>query len=95
MLAPYFEDGIHALKGRNTSSIRNYGLAGALTLAPLQRTGPTTFGRNALLGTRRLCQIRRRHAAVRTAARGRRTIWIAFQRRCRITDASLTVREDT
>ena len=35
-LAPYFEAGIHALKGRkHVLDIRNYGLAGALTLAPL------------------------------------------------------------
>ncbi len=35
-LAPYFEDGIHALKGRrHIVDIRNFGLAGALTLAPL------------------------------------------------------------
>ncbi len=35
-LAPYFEDGIHALKGRkHVVDIRNYGFAGALTLAPL------------------------------------------------------------
>jgi beta-alanine--pyruvate transaminase len=35
MLAPYFEAGIHALKGRrHVIDIRNYGLAGALTLAP-------------------------------------------------------------
>ncbi len=36
MLAPHFENGIHALKGRkHIVDIRNYGLAGALTLAPL------------------------------------------------------------
>lgn len=36
MLAPHFENGIHALKGRkHVADIRNYGLAGALTLAPL------------------------------------------------------------
>ena len=36
MLAPHFENGIHALKGRkHVVDIRNYGLAGALTLAPL------------------------------------------------------------
>jgi len=35
-LAPYFEDGIHSLKGRkHVVDVRNYGLAGALTLAPL------------------------------------------------------------
>jgi len=35
-LAPYFENGIHSLKGRkHVVDIRNYGLAGALTLAPL------------------------------------------------------------
>ena len=35
-LAPYFEAGIHALKGRkHVTDIRNYGLAGALTLAAL------------------------------------------------------------
>ncbi len=35
-LAPYFESSIHALKGRkHVVDIRNYGLAGALTLAPL------------------------------------------------------------
>ncbi len=35
-LAPYFETAIHGLKGRqHVVDIRNYGLAGALTLAPL------------------------------------------------------------
>jgi len=35
-LAPYFETGLHALKGRkHVTDIRNYGFAGALTLAPL------------------------------------------------------------
>ena len=35
-LAPYFEDGIHSLRGRkHVTDIRNCGLAGALTLAPL------------------------------------------------------------
>ena len=36
MLAPYFENGIHSLKGRNhVVDIRNYGFAGGLTLAAL------------------------------------------------------------
>ncbi|MBP8926612.1 MAG: aminotransferase class III-fold pyridoxal phosphate-dependent enzyme, partial [Pseudomonadales bacterium] len=42
-LAPYFEDGLHGLKGvKHISDIRNFGLAGALTIAakpgePLRR----------------------------------------------------------
>jgi beta-alanine--pyruvate transaminase len=42
-LAPYFEDGLHALKGlKHITDIRNFGLAGALTIAakpgePLRR----------------------------------------------------------
>nr|WP_298410839.1 aspartate aminotransferase family protein [uncultured Halomonas sp.] len=46
-IAPVFEDKLHALKGRNhVVDIRNYGLAGAIQLAP-QDGDPTLRPRNA------------------------------------------------
>ncbi len=46
-IAPVFEDKLHALKGRNhVLDIRNYGLAGAIQLAP-HSSDPTLRPRNA------------------------------------------------
>jgi beta-alanine--pyruvate transaminase len=73
-LAPYFEDGIHSLKGRK-HVVRHPQLRPrrrADARAASRRTRATTVrGRDALLGARTLCPLRRRHAAVRSAVRHR------------------------